>query len=60
MKWFVVGTANGAVVRVSVMLTGLPTFARTVLHEVPRDRIDAAAVPVLERTAAGNPPPIWM
>lgn len=60
MKWFVVETATGAVVRVSAMLTGLPAFARTVLHEVPRDRIDPAAVPVLERTAADNPPPIWM
>ena len=60
MKWFVVETPTGAVVRVSAMLTGLPAFARTVLHEVPRDRIDPAAVPVLERTAADNPPPIWM
>jgi hypothetical protein len=60
MKWFVVETPTGAVVRVSVMLTGLPSFARTVLHEVPRERIDPAAVPFLERTAAGNPPPIWM
>ena len=37
MKWFVVETATGAVVRVSAMLTGLPAFARTVLQEVPRD-----------------------
>jgi hypothetical protein len=59
-KWFIVETANGTKVRRSVMLVGLPAFARTVLHEVPRDRIEAQAVPVLERTAAGNPPPIWM
>jgi len=60
MKWFVLETGSGAVVRISVMLTGLPAFARAVLHEVSRDRIDPAAVPVLEQTAADNPPPIWM
>ncbi len=60
MKWFVVKTTAGAVVRVSVMLVGLPSFASTVLSEVPPDRIDPAALPVLQQTAAGHPPPIWM
>jgi hypothetical protein len=59
-KWFRIDTVGGRVVRVSAMLTGLPEFAKTVLREVPPSRIDANALPILEQTAAGNPPPIWI
>jgi hypothetical protein len=60
LKWFRIEAADGAVVRVSAMLTGLPQFAQAVLAEVPEFHIDKSARPVLERTAAGFPPPIWM
>jgi len=59
MKWFVVEARSGTAIRVSAMLIGLPEFARSVLAEVPRARIDAGALPVLEETAAGSPPSIW-
>jgi hypothetical protein len=41
------------------MLQGLPEFAEAVLKEVPEDRIDGEAIPILEQTAAGSPPSIW-
>ncbi len=41
LKWFRTETADGAVVRVSIMLTGLPEFARAMLDEVSAARIDA-------------------
>jgi hypothetical protein len=58
-KWFRLEAADGTVVRVSIMLTGLPEFARTVLREVTESRIDDGTRSVLERTAAGFPPSIW-
>ncbi len=59
-KWFRIVTVNGEVVRVSVMLVGLPQFARAVLDEIPPERIDPETKPVLEKTAAGFPPSMWM
>ncbi len=59
-KWFRLVTNNSEVVRVSVMLVGLPEFARAVLDEVPPEKIDTGSKSVLEQTAAGHPPSLWM
>ena len=59
MKWFKIQTGSGKVARVSAMLVGLPEFARVVLARVPAHAIDETARPVLEATAAGEPPPVW-
>lgn len=59
MKWFVLELGDGRLVRISVMVTGLPEFARAVLAQVPPAAIDAATRAVLERTAAGDPPSVW-
>ncbi|MCL4800807.1 MAG: hypothetical protein KJ025_14535 [Burkholderiales bacterium] len=59
LKWFRLETHSGAVARVSVMLVGLPEFARLLLAHAPAGVIDREALPVLEATAAGHPPPVW-
>ncbi len=59
MKTFRVETGDGAVVRVSAALAGLPSFARSLLAGVPADRIDPDTRAVLGDTAAGSPPSIW-
>lgn len=59
LKWFRIEGRDGRIIRVSVMLMGLPEFARAVLSEVPGSRIDPAARGLLERTAEGHPPSIW-
>ena len=59
MKWFRIEGRDGRIIRVSVMLMGLPEFARAVLREVPESRIDPSARGLLERTAEGHPPSIW-
>jgi hypothetical protein len=41
------------------MLVGLPEFARLLLAHVPSRAIEAQALPVLEATAAGDPPSVW-
>jgi hypothetical protein len=60
MKWFRLETRSGEVARVSVMLIGLPELARVVLAHAPPDAVDAETRRVLEATAAGNPPAIWV
>lgn len=59
MKWFVLKGSNGSVARISVMLVGLPEFARLLLEHAPVDAIEPAALPVLQATANGNPPSVW-
>ena len=59
MKWFRIEGRDGRIVRVSVMLMGLPEFARVLLSEVPELRIDPAARVLLEQTAEGHPPSVW-
>jgi hypothetical protein len=59
MKWFRLETQSGNVARVSVMLMGLPEFARLLLQNAPQGAIDARTLDVLRATAAGNPPSIW-
>jgi hypothetical protein len=59
MGWFRLESKNGEIARISAMLIGLPEFARRVLEYAPAGSIDDATLPVLEKTAEGNLPPIW-
>jgi hypothetical protein len=59
MKWFRIELADTRVVRISAMLSGLPAFAGAALAAVSPAAIDPAARPLLEQTAAGDPPSIW-
>jgi hypothetical protein len=59
MKWFRLESRSGDVARISVMLMGLPEFARVLLENVPEFRIEKNTLPVLQRTAEGNPPSLW-
>lgn len=58
MNWFRLETQSGVVARISVMLIGLPPFARLLLDHAPGGAIDPATLDALEKTAAGKPPPI--
>jgi hypothetical protein len=57
--WFRIDTAQGQVVRLSVMLMGLPDFARTIMQEVSPAKIDSDTAAILEQTASGAPPSVW-
>jgi Bacterial PH domain len=59
MKWFRLETHSGTAARVSVMLTGLPEFARLLLINAARGSTDPETFKVLGATAAGNPPSVW-
>jgi len=59
MKWFRLETQSGNIARVSVMLMGLPEFARLLLKNAPQGAIDAGTLDMLRATAAGNPPSVW-
>ncbi|MBV8033923.1 hypothetical protein [Roseateles sp.] len=59
MKWFRLRTADGRTIRLSVMLMGLPEFARHVLAYVPAERMDPGTIALLRQTAAGYPPSVW-
>ena len=59
MKWFKVKTKQGATVRLSAMLMGLPAFAQQVLSHVPAERISEPTRSLLAETASGKPPSVW-
>ena len=59
MRWFKLENSQGQVARISVMMTGLPEFARLLMERARNVDIDAATIPVLEQTARGEPPSIW-
>ena len=59
MKWFRLESQSGKVVRLSVMLMGLPRFAQLLLAHPPRQSIEKSTLPVLQTTAEGNPPSVW-
>jgi hypothetical protein len=59
MKWFILKDTNGNVARVSIMMTGLPEFARLLLNHVQPVAIDSSAHAILRQTAKGEPPSIW-
>lgn len=42
------------------MLVGLPEFARLLLAHVPPGAIEPGTLPVLDATAAGRPPSVWV
>jgi len=59
MKWFVLKSSTGDVARISVMLMGLPVFARELLQSAPAAAIDPATTHILRETAEGRPPTLW-
>jgi hypothetical protein len=59
MKWFRLETRAGSVARISIMMMGLPEFARVLLKSAPQAVIDAQTLDVLQATAAGHPPSVW-
>ena len=59
MKWFRLETRSGDVARISVMLMGLPEFARLLLEHVPVDAVDSESRQILQATAEGHPPSVW-
>ena len=54
--WFGVVDAEGKIIRVSVMMLGLPDFARVVLSRVPPEVMEPEARSRLQKAARGNPP----
>ena len=59
MKWFRLESQSGTVVRISVLLMGLPVFAQLLLVHSPPEAIENNTLPVLRMTAEGNPPSVW-
>jgi hypothetical protein len=59
MKWFRLESQSGTVVRISVMLMGLPVFAQLLLVYTPPEAIESNTLSVLRMTAEGNPPSVW-
>jgi hypothetical protein len=59
-KWFRLVSTSGEVARISAAAIGLPTFARTVLDNVPAQSIDAKSRAIFEQTAGGRPQSLWM
>ena len=59
MKWFRLESQSGTVVRLSVMLMGLPTFAQLLLAHAPPQSIEKNTLPILQTTAEGTPPSVW-
>ena len=59
MKWFRLELQSGVVVRLSVMLMGLPVFATLLLARARSDAIDPETRLILQATAEGNPPSVW-
>lgn len=60
MRWFIVEGHDGTKVRVSVMMMGLPEFARYLLAAVAPEVMDAKTLYLLRQTAAGLPPDLGM
>lgn len=56
MKWYVLKTHTGQVARLSAWLMGLPELARLILAHAPKESISRSTLPILEATAAGEPP----
>ena len=59
-KWFRIEGVSGEVVRVSAMLMSLPDLARAILAAVPISRIDPETSDILQETANGSPPSVWL
>jgi hypothetical protein len=59
-NWIVLKLLNGRNLRLSVMLIGLPAFAEALLRNVNPDLIAEDSRQVIEETARGEPPKVWM
>lgn len=59
MRWFILKDSRGQVARISIMMTGLCEFALLVMEHTPNVNIGAYAMPILQKTARGEPPPVW-
>lgn len=59
LKWFHVQSRGGQVARLSVMLMGLPEFARLALEKAPKEAFESFTEEVLRATAEGFPPSVW-
>jgi hypothetical protein len=59
MRWFVLTSSQGHVARISVMMTGLPAFARLLMERARNVSIDPATIPILKQTARGELPSMW-
>jgi hypothetical protein len=59
LKWFVLRRLEGGPLRISAGLRGLTPFAGELLSRVAPERFTAAALVLMQQTAAGNPPPIY-
>lgn len=57
-SWFRVELKSGDIVRVSVIILGLPALAQALLDHAGR-AVDPSARPTLEQTAGGKPPAPW-
>ena len=60
LKWFAIKSSDGETARLSVMLMGLPEFARLALLHAPADALDERTKEILRVTAEGNPPSVWI
>ncbi len=58
MQWFRLETRSGIVARVSVMVMGLPEFARLLLRHAPTGAIGPETLEILRATADGSPPSV--
>jgi hypothetical protein len=56
--WFQIEKSDGTIIRVSIMLAGLPAFAAVVLDLIPGCCIDAYTEKVLKQVAVGRLPPL--
>ena len=59
LRWFILENSQGQVARISIMMTGLPAFARLLMERARNVAIDSAAIPILKQTARGEPPSMW-
>src|SRR5262245_23080208 len=59
LKWFRLETQSGGVARISVMLMGLPEFARLLIAHSPRQAIEPTIPSEPQATADVHPPSDW-
>lgn len=57
-KWFVLRARDGRVARISILLRGLPLFARKLLRHAPAGSIDSASRALLRKIERGRLPPL--
>src|SRR5262245_24054620 len=60
LKWFRLETQSGDVARISVMLMGLPEFARLLLAHSSKGAVEPPTLEILQATADGHPPSVWV